>query len=49
MNKPTAGLKQQYVCHPMSKVARVKSTWNIEAWRPTAGLVKTAAALCKPK
>ncbi|WP_414017410.1 DUF2599 domain-containing protein [Brevibacterium casei] len=33
----------------MSKVARVKSTWNIEAWRPTAGLVKTAAALCKPK
>ncbi|WP_375544643.1 MULTISPECIES: DUF2599 domain-containing protein [Brevibacterium] len=49
VKKPTAGLKQQYVCHPMSKIARVKSTWNIEAWRPTVGLARTVAALCNPK
>nr|BFF07137.1 hypothetical protein GCM10023233_21060 [Brevibacterium otitidis] len=49
VNRPTQGLKEQYVCHPMSKVARLKSTWNIESWRPTVGLPRTLAAACNPK
>ena len=49
VDKPTEGLHQQYVCHPISKVARFKDTWNIEAWRPTVGLPKTIAQACNPK
>ncbi|RBY95320.1 hypothetical protein DQ237_14715 [Blastococcus sp. TF02-8] len=42
------GLKEQYVCHPMSQVARVKSSWNLDTWRPTVGLMRTLAAACNP-
>ena len=42
------GLYEQLICHPLSQVARVKSTWNLDTWRPTVGLVRTIAALCNP-
>lgn len=48
VDRPTKGLFEQYVCHPMSQVARVKSTWNIESWRPTVGMARTVAARCNP-
>ncbi|GIG41719.1 DUF2599 domain-containing protein [Cellulomonas phragmiteti] len=41
-------LQEQLICHPMSYVARVKSTWNLDTWRPTVGLAKTIAASCNP-
>lgn len=45
-NRP--GLKQQFLCHPLSVVARAKSTWNLEDWRPTVGLTRTMLAGCNP-
>lgn len=42
------GLKEQYLCHPMSQVARFKSYWNLDSWRPTVGLPATIAAGCNP-
>ncbi|MGL5406043.1 MAG: DUF2599 domain-containing protein [Propionibacteriaceae bacterium] len=42
------GLKNQYLCHPLSQVARFKSSWNIEEWRPNVGLPATIAAKCNP-
>ena len=42
------GLREQYLCHPLSQVARVKSTWNLDTWRPTVGLAATVAAACNP-
>lgn len=35
------GLYEQYMCHPISGLARVKSTWNLDTWRPTVGLART--------
>lgn len=46
--KPTTGLYRQYICHPMSQIARPKSSWNIEQWRPTVSLAATVAAACNP-
>lgn len=42
------GLYEQYVCHPLSGLARVKSSWNLDTWRPTVGLARTVAKLCNP-
>lgn len=42
------GLKEQYYCHPLSYVARAKSSWNLDTWRPTVGLARTMTALCNP-
>lgn len=44
----TGSLYNQFICHPMSVVARAKSSWNIEAWRPDVGLPRTLAAQCNP-
>lgn len=44
----TPSLYNQYICHPMSEIARGKSTWNIEAARPDVGLARTIAAKCNP-
>lgn len=44
----TNSLRNQYVCHPLSQVARVKSSWNLESWRPDVGLPATLRALCNP-
>lgn len=41
-------LKDQYLCHPDSQVARVKSSWNLDSWRPDVGYVRTLLALCNP-
>lgn len=43
------GLYQQFICHPMSGLARAKGTWNVEQWRPTVGLGNTLGALCNPQ
>jgi hypothetical protein len=43
-----AGLRQQFLCHPLSFVARAKPTWDLESWRPTVGLKRTILALCNP-
>jgi hypothetical protein len=40
--------RDQLVCHPWSGIARVKGTWNIDAWRPDAGWTRTVAAGCNP-
>ncbi|MCL2455019.1 MAG: DUF2599 domain-containing protein [Micrococcales bacterium] len=38
----------QLICHPLSEVARVKSTWNIDSWRPNVGMARTILAGCNP-
>lgn len=42
------GLKNQFLCHPMSIIARGKSTWDLESWRPAVGLRSTILAGCNP-
>lgn len=42
------GLFEQYVCHPNSQIARVKSTWNLDTWRPTVGYARTVLKACNP-
>lgn len=42
------GLRQQFLCHPMSVIARAKPTWDIETWRPTVGTIRTMVAACNP-
>lgn len=44
-----SGLRQQFMCHPLSIVARGKSTWDLESWRPTVGLGNTMLAGCNPR
>ena len=44
-----AGLRQQFMCHPLSFVARGKRSWDLESWRPTVGLQQTMVALCNPR
>lgn len=44
-----AGLRQQFMCHPLSFVARGKRTWDLETWRPTVGLKRTLTELCNPR
>ena len=41
-------LQEQLICHPMTYLARIKSTWNVDTWRPTVGLARTIAAQCNP-
>ncbi len=41
-------LRQQFLCHPLSIVARGKSSWDLEAWRPEVGLQQTMLAACNP-
>lgn len=48
VGKGSQSLKNQYVCHPQSEAARVKKTWNIEAWRPQVSFPATVAAGCNP-
>lgn len=42
------GLRQQFLCHPLSVVARAKPTWDLETWRPTVGGVRTMLQACNP-
>ncbi len=42
------GLRNQFFCHPLSQVARVKPTWNLEDWRPSISLWKTIVFGCNP-
>ncbi len=42
------GLRRQFLCHPMSIVARAKPTWDLESWRPTVGMVDMMLAGCNP-
>lgn len=44
----TASLRNQFVCHPTSGVARSKPSWNIEAARNASNLWDTMAAGCNP-
>lgn len=44
-----AGLRQQFMCHPLSFVARGKRSWDLESWRPTVGLKRTMLELCNPR
>ncbi|WP_411709684.1 DUF2599 domain-containing protein [Corynebacterium sp. LaCa116] len=39
----TGSLHNQSVCHPLSQVARVKPSWNLEDWRPDVGHPRTIA------
>ncbi|MFN8124956.1 MAG: DUF2599 domain-containing protein [Candidatus Nanopelagicales bacterium] len=43
-----AGLRQQFLCHPLSVIARAKPTWDLETWRPTVGALRTMMAACNP-
>ena len=43
-----ANLRQQFLCHPLSVIARAKPTWDLESWRPTVGGVRTILAACNP-
>lgn len=38
------GLKNQYYCH--TQLAKLKSSWNLEHWRPNVSLAKTIAKAC---
>lgn len=44
-----AGLRQQFLCHPLSVVARAKPTWDLESWRPAVGGIQTMLAACNPR
>jgi hypothetical protein len=44
-----SGLRQQFLCHPLSIIARTKSTWDLESWRPTVGLQNTMLSGCNPR
>lgn len=44
--KNEGGLKDQYYCH--TQLAKLKSSWNLEPWRPNVGLAKTIAKACNP-
>ncbi len=43
-----AGLRQQFLCHPLSVVARAKPTWDLESWRPVVGGMRTMLQACNP-
>lgn len=43
-----ANLRQQFLCHPLSVVARAKPTWDLETWRPAVGGLRTMLAACNP-
>ncbi len=43
-----ANLRQQFLCHPLSLVARAKPTWDLETWRPAVGGLRTMLAACNP-
>lgn len=43
-----AGLRQQFLCHPLSVVARAKPTWDLETWRPAVGGLRTMVQACNP-
>lgn len=38
----------QFVCHPLSQIARFKGNWNLDTWRPDVGLYRTMLAKCNP-
>ncbi len=42
------GLRQQFLCHPLSVVARAKPTWDLESWRPVVGGMRTMLQACNP-
>lgn len=42
-------LQQQFRCHPLSIIARLKPSWNLESWRPQVGLRNTMLAGCNPE
>ena len=44
--KNEGGLKDQYYCH--TQLAKTKSSWNLEPWRPNVSLAKTIAKACNP-
>ncbi|SJN25060.1 DUF2599 domain-containing protein [Luteococcus japonicus] len=44
----STSLRNQFVCHPASLVARSKPSWNIEAARNASNLWDTMAAGCNP-
>jgi hypothetical protein len=48
LNTNLISMRNQYICHPMSQVAVLKSSWNIDEWRPNVGLWRTMKALCNP-
>lgn len=43
-----AGLRDQFLCHPLSIIARGKPTWDLETWRPNVGLSRTMLSGCNP-
>ncbi|MCH9816421.1 MAG: DUF2599 domain-containing protein, partial [Actinomycetia bacterium] len=44
-----ANLEDQFRCHPLSVIARAKSSWDLETWRPNVGLSRTMLAGCNPQ
>jgi hypothetical protein len=42
-------LRQQFRCHPLSMIARLKPSWDLELWRPRVGLRNTMLAGCNPE
>lgn len=43
-----SSLRYQFLCHPLSLIARAKTTWDLEAWRPNVGQWRTMLAGCDP-
>ena len=43
-----SGLRDQFLCHPLSIIARGKPTWDLESWRPSVGLSRTMLSGCNP-
>ena len=41
-------MKNQYICHQIAPAAALKSTWNLDEWRPDVGLLETVNKLCNP-
>lgn len=42
------GILDQFVCHAYNPFTTVKSSWNLEPWRPNVSLWDTYTSLCNP-
>jgi len=47
LNTNLGGMKDQYICH--QQIAFLKSTYNLDEWRPDVSYPATLAALCNPE
>ncbi len=48
LNTNLGGMRDQFICHQDLMVAALKSSWNLDEWRPDVSYAQTKLALCNP-